>query len=216
MTVDVSVTFEPGNVRPIPYTTTFEPAPSGLTATPVGTGGTFAAGTYYWVVTGTDAYGETTGSNEATAVIVLNGSANLAWNALPPGTTGVKVYRGTSPGGENALIATLGAVTAYTDTGTAGSGATPPSTNTAAIGDTTILGGGGWFWGWSLRETSGSNPCTLEVRDGDVLITEINILAGGTSSEWYGSSATTLAQGVRVHIVSGKATGTIFVVPYYG
>jgi hypothetical protein len=105
--------------------------PSGLAAAAVGSGGTFAAATYFWKVTGTNAAGETTGSNEATVAIVLNGSCNLTWSALPSGTTGVKVYRGTVTNTENALIVTLGAVTSYTDTGTAGSAATPPAANSA-------------------------------------------------------------------------------------
>jgi hypothetical protein len=105
--------------------------PSALAAGAVVGGGTFAAGTYFWVVTGTNAQGETTKSNEATATIALNGSANLTWSALPAGTTGVKVYRGTVAGAENRLVATLGAVTAYLDTGTVGSAATPPTNNTA-------------------------------------------------------------------------------------
>lgn len=108
-------------------------APSGLGAAAVGSGGTFAAGTYFWVVTGLNAVGETTGSNEATATLVLNGSATLTWAALPAGTTGVKVYRGTAASGENRLVATLGAVVTYTDTGTAGSVATPPIINSASL-----------------------------------------------------------------------------------
>jgi hypothetical protein len=96
--------------------------PSSLAATAVGTGGTFAAGTYYWYVTFTDATGQSAPSNEVTKAIVASGSANLSWPAPPAGTTAVKVYRGTSSMGENALITTLaGTATAYTDTGTAGS-----------------------------------------------------------------------------------------------
>lgn len=106
-------------------------APTGLAAAAVVGGGTFAAGTYFWKVTGTDAQGETTGSNEASATIALNGSANLTWNALPAGTTGVKLYRGTAAGAEDHMIATLGAVTSTTDTGTAGSAATPPAASSA-------------------------------------------------------------------------------------
>lgn len=106
-------------------------APSGLGVTAVGSGGTFAAATYFWKITGTNAFGETTASNEATVAIALNGSANLSWSALPSGTTGVKVYRGTATNAENVLVATLGAVTAYTDTGGAGTGASPPAANSA-------------------------------------------------------------------------------------
>lgn len=123
-------------------------APSGLGVAAVGSGGTFAANTYYWKVTGINANGETTGSNEVSAAIVLNGSANLTWSALPAGTTGVKVYRGTAAGAENVLVATLGAVTSYTDTGTAGTAATVPAVNTTS----------GWFDGGQLpnAQTYGS------------------------------------------------------------
>ena len=116
-------------------------APSGLGATAVATGGAFAAATYFWKITGTTPAGETTGSNEATVAIVLNGSCNLAWSALPAGTTGVKVYRGTASNGENALIATLGAVTAYTDTGTAGAGGSPPANSSAYTATDSVVTG---------------------------------------------------------------------------
>ena len=108
-------------------------APSGLAAGANVGGGTFAAATYFWKITGLDAAGETTGSNEATVAIALNGTASLTWSALPAGTTGVKVYRGTVTNTENVLVATLGAVVAYTDTGTAGVAAVPPAVNTAAL-----------------------------------------------------------------------------------
>ena len=106
-------------------------APSTLAASPNVGGGSFAAAAYFWKVTGTDAAGETTGSNEATCSVALNGTASLTWSALPAQTTGVKVYRGTVTNTENVLVATLGAVVAYTDTGTAGVAATPPAVNTA-------------------------------------------------------------------------------------
>lgn len=107
-------------------------APSGLAASANVGGGTFAAATYFWKITGTDAAGETTGSNEATVAVALNGTASLTWSALPAQTTGVKVYRGTVTNTENVLVATLGAVTSYTDTGTAGVAGSPPAVNTAA------------------------------------------------------------------------------------
>lgn len=107
--------------------------PSGLGAAANVGGGTFAAATYFWKITGTNAGGETTGSNEATVAVALNGTATLTWSALPAGTTGVKVYRGTVTNTENVLVATLGAVVTYTDTGTAGSGATPPVTSPATV-----------------------------------------------------------------------------------
>lgn len=100
--------------------TTWAP-PANLTATAVATGGTFAANTYYWKVVAITSGGDTIGSNEATAVIVNNGSANLAWTATP-GATGYRVYRATSTGGQitsPALVASIGNVLVYVDTGSA-------------------------------------------------------------------------------------------------
>ena len=110
-------------------------APGGFSVTAVATGGTFAAGAYFWQVTATNAAGETIGSTERTATLVLNGSANLAWNRVP-GATGYKVYRATTTGTENvspALVATIGSGTTltYTDTGTATSAGAVPATSTA-------------------------------------------------------------------------------------
>jgi hypothetical protein len=107
--------------------------PSTLAASPNVGGGSFAAATYFWKVTGVNGRGETTASNEATAAVALNGTASLTWAALPAGTTAVKVYRGTVTNAENVLVATLGAVVAYTDTGTAGVAGSPPAVSTAEI-----------------------------------------------------------------------------------
>lgn len=111
--------------------------PASLAAAAVGTGGTFAAATYFWKITAINSEGETTGSNEATATIVLNGSANLTWAAVT-GATGYKIYRATSTGAENGatqFVAQVGAVTAYTDTGTALTAGGVPATNTADTGE---------------------------------------------------------------------------------
>lgn len=45
----------------------------------------------------------------------------------------MKVYRGTVTNAENVLVATLGAVVSFTDTGAAGTPATPPAVNSAAV-----------------------------------------------------------------------------------
>ena len=100
-------------------------------ATPVGSGGTFAAGTYFYKATQTTAFGETTVSNEVSATVVLNGSANLVVN--PNLGYPTKIYRGTTSNGENTLVTTLAAgVTNFTDTNVGGAG-TPPGTNTANV-----------------------------------------------------------------------------------
>jgi hypothetical protein len=115
--------------------------PSTLAATPNVGGGSFAAAAYFWKITGLNARGETTVSNEATCSVALNGTASLTWAALPAGTTAVKVYRGTVTNTENALVATLGAVVAYTDTGTAGTAATPPAVSGAEISSILTMAG---------------------------------------------------------------------------
>lgn len=98
-------------------------------------GGTFAAGTYYWVVTAINSRGETIASNEVSATLTLNQQQVLNWGAVS-GATGYKVYRGTQTGVENVLVATLGAVVTYTDTGTVGTSNTePPGVNGAGIAD---------------------------------------------------------------------------------
>src|SRR6185369_8140447 len=102
--------------------------PVATSATPNVGGGTFAAATYFWKITFTGNYGETNGSNEITCAVALNGTATLLWTPAPAGTQAVKIYRGTVTNTENVLIATIPAGGGtYTDTGTAGSAATPPA-----------------------------------------------------------------------------------------
>lgn len=126
-----------------PYTTIFAAgmtAPTGFTATAVATGGTFAAATYFWKITATNSSGETVGSTEASAGIVLNGSASLAWSSVA-GATGYRIYRSTVTGGQStspALVTTLtsGTTVAYTDTGTAVTAGAVPATATNITGFT--------------------------------------------------------------------------------
>lgn len=95
-------------------------------------GGTFAAGAEFWVVTALVGGIETAKSNEVTATLVLNGTQVLNWAAVP-GATGYKVYRATSTGGETGatqLVTTLTNVLTYTDTGTALTAGSAPTTTT--------------------------------------------------------------------------------------
>lgn len=105
-----------------------------------GTGGTLAAGTYYYVVTALFAAGESTRSNELSVVTTGTTSSNtVTWTAVS-GATGYRVYRGTSAGGENTYFA-VGAVTSFVDTGGAGTAGTPPATSTLINTVATILSG---------------------------------------------------------------------------
>lgn len=106
-------------------------APTLNAPTTATTGGTLAAGTYYYKITATNSTGESAGSNEVSQVTTgATSTVGLSWGAIA-GATGYKVYRATVSGGQStspALVATVGAVTSYTDTGTAVSaGAVPAS-----------------------------------------------------------------------------------------
>lgn len=93
------------------------------------TGGTLAAGTYFWKVTAKSATGETLGSNEVTATTTGSTSSQpLSWVAVPGAATYVP-YRGTSAGAENVALTPVTG-TSFTDTGSAGSPATMPTVST--------------------------------------------------------------------------------------
>ena len=98
------------------YTITYAPRPMYLTAqqSPAKTGN-LVPDDYYYVVTALFAGGlESLPSPEAYATVRTNGSVSLEWYPVPF-ATGYKVYRGTATGVQDKLVATLGAVTTYTD-----------------------------------------------------------------------------------------------------
>lgn len=109
------------------------PDPSaGPTLTASAAGGTLSTGTYYYKVTALDPHGETAASPETNvAVTGPTGSVALSWAAID-GATGYRVYRGTAAGSENHYFDTP--VASYTDTGTAGTAASPPSTSDFPLG----------------------------------------------------------------------------------
>lgn len=95
-------------------------------------GGTFAAATYFWVLSAVSSAGETLGSAEVTGAVGANGSVVFTWTSVPAAVS-YKLYRGTVTGGENALVATVTApTTTVTDTGAAGSAASPVTSSTFA------------------------------------------------------------------------------------
>ena len=113
--------------------------PYGGAAVEGGAGGVFGAtGTWYFVVTRSNASGKTQPSVEFSfAVADIAKKVNLSWT-IPagPADTAVEVYATQTSGdysGANILIATLGAgATSYIWDGTAPSGGTIPVANTTA------------------------------------------------------------------------------------
>jgi Ca2+-binding RTX toxin-like protein len=108
------------------YDITYAPRPLNVTASQnrLATG-SLAAGNYYYVVTAVTALGETLPSPEAYATVTANGRVDLAWYRVP-GATSYRIYRGTTPSGENVLIATGLTGTSYLDTGSSiGAGSAP-------------------------------------------------------------------------------------------
>lgn len=83
------------------------------------------SGTYYYAVTGTTAYGETTPSAVVSAVITPGELVSLSWIALTSSAlTGYNVYRGRSPTTLQLLASAT--TTAYLDNGTVVPGVIPP------------------------------------------------------------------------------------------
>lgn len=117
---------------------TLLPAPTPGTPTTATTGGTLAAATHYYVLTATNANGETLKSAEVSITTTgTTSTVTIPWTAVS-GATGYKVYRGTATGAHS-LLATLGNVTTYTDTGAATTATNPPTTNTTGLTTWSIL-----------------------------------------------------------------------------
>jgi hypothetical protein len=112
-------------------------APTGLTITPLGTGGTLPAGTYFYKVTATMTNGETLGGNEVTTGALTGATNSVILNWTAPangGATGYKIYRGTVIGQENKLVGVVtdGATVTFLDDGSSSTPATIPSTGVVA------------------------------------------------------------------------------------
>jgi hypothetical protein len=106
-------------------------APSLTSATPSGAGGTILAGTWYYVITATNASGETIASNEVSAVTTgSTSSVVLVWASVT-GATGYNIYKGATSGSE-LKFTSVGAVTTYTDVAPDSFTTAPPTTNTTS------------------------------------------------------------------------------------
>jgi hypothetical protein len=186
-----------------PAANTAAVVPSTLTQVPSGTGGTFTAGTYYWKMTAVTAAGESTPGNEITTTFSGSTSSNaLSWTQVT-GATGYKIYRGTSTGGENVLVTTIGSgsTVTYTDTGTAGTSATPPVVNTAAIAVPSGLGVSGSGTGGTLPAGTDYWVITALTAQGETTRSnEVNAnLTGTTSSAALTWTADSGATGYRIY-----------------
>jgi hypothetical protein len=104
-------------------------------------GGTFAAGTYFWKLTATNGAGETLGSNEITATLTASQKQPINWSAVA-GANGYRLYRGTAAGAENVLVAVIpgGATVTYADLGAAGTNASVPTVDRSASAATVHAG----------------------------------------------------------------------------
>lgn len=104
------------------------------------TGGTITAGTYRYVVTAINAYGETKASNEQE--VTTTGSTStvtVTWGAVT-GATGYKLYKTAAGGatGTELLYKTVGVVTSDVDTSPGSPSGAFPTTNTASNPNTYI------------------------------------------------------------------------------
>jgi hypothetical protein len=205
------ISYDDSIVSDIVFSTVLSGVPTGLTATPVVGGGTFAAGTCYYEVTATTALGETTVSAEASAVVALNGSVNLAWTPPNNVVTHYKIYRGTASGAENVLVATVApGVTAFTDTNVGGAGA-PPVANTATIQDYTLITGACWFAGFSLNEPTGAATASVDIQDNGGTIAKCNLAAGDSKTSGPFTKAVPINAFIRMHVTSGQFGGVVYV-----
>lgn len=138
--------------------TVMPPYGLGYTLTAAGDGGAWGTPqTVYYVLTATNALGQTVASIELPVVIdVATKRAILTW-PLITGATGYKLYRSATAGtyGASTLCATIasGATLTYTDDGSACGSGTPPAANTT--------GGAGPAYG--TPPTLGTAPLTLGV-----------------------------------------------------
>lgn len=93
------------------------------------TGGTLAAGPYYYVVAGLDSTGKVIVSNEVTVTTTGTTSSNTITYSFPVGATNCYVYRGTVNGQEDVAFVVTNTSTSFVDTGAAGSALSPPITD---------------------------------------------------------------------------------------
>lgn len=104
-------------------------APTNVVATGETVAGTMSAGTYYYVITTLSQFGESVRSQEVAVTLTgSTASVTLTWSPVLA-ATGYNIYRGTTAGGENKLVATAsgGSADVIADTGSTAVTQSPPS-----------------------------------------------------------------------------------------
>lgn len=140
------------------------------------TGGTLVAGTYSYRLAAVDATGgETLASNPKAQIVPSGTSTNkvtVNWSAVS-GAAGYKIYGRTA--GAEGLLATVGAVTTWDDTGSVATpGAEPKTQNNTTISDATAV---------SATGTQGNTVAAADGRQTPVghLFTVKSVLPKGTT-----------------------------------
>lgn len=124
-----------GNAEP---TNLYIPMPRpNIVSVTAGTGGSMAAGTYYYVITAIDPDGlESLQSPEKSVTVVANGKATIDFTYVgyqPSGSVSIKIYRSTVSGTYTtpSYIATATSANTYVDTSASPSAGQPPTINQA-------------------------------------------------------------------------------------
>lgn len=203
--------------------------PTGVSASLFGSPSNFVTGTtYYYKVTAYDSTGESLPSAEASCAASTGQAIEIRWSGVnsPPFAKGYRIYRGTSPGGENVMIADLPEQFSnnfFVDILPATTIAGPPSSNTTALlapvqSNTTPSASGGslatntYYYEItalnSMGETTASNEKTAAVTGptGSVALSWAAV-TGATGYKIYrGTSAG--AENVLAEIITSGATTT--------
>jgi len=126
-----------GSLNPVSIGTTV--------ATPSTTGGTLAAGTYYYQIVAVDIYGNTTtGSQEVSATTTgTTSSVGLTWTAVTNAAS-YRIYRGTATNAQNVYYTS--ATNSFTDINGTSTAGTVPTSNTTYLtrlnsAGSSVLGG---------------------------------------------------------------------------
>ncbi len=121
-------------VKPLTWRDNIITIPTSVVATGSTTGGSCAAGTYYYKVTarhgvsnGNTATSAASAEDDGVVASGSTGSISVTWGTVTNAEV-YYVYRGTSPGAENIRFSVNAPTTAFTDTCAAGTSETPTST----------------------------------------------------------------------------------------